>query len=279
MKIFYSIRFIVMLLPVCILANCGIGFYQKTAANMPLRTTTSDYRGSTTKEIEFLRINIIDGQVGSLYGINVGMANTVKDGMVGLQTGLYNEVSGTAAGIQVGIVNSNTNGISGIQIGGINSGRSFARGSTSGSLGIGISAGAINFATFGLNVALFNFGAGLNVGVANYSAGASIGIVNYGSGLKLGIVNLDENGRRGGLNIGVINLGSQDSGIQVGLINYCPNGIIPIMILANYCSKPSSAKIERETRPNADSTNEYSSFIIFKNNNLQSYTLNTSNKI
>ncbi|EMY79091.1 hypothetical protein LEP1GSC060_0939 [Leptospira weilii serovar Ranarum str. ICFT] len=255
-KTLYSIRFFILLFPICILANCGIGFYQKNAINMPIRSTSSDYRGSSTTEMEFLRINIIDGQVETLYGMNVGIANTVKDGMVGLQAGLYNEVSGTAAGIQVGIVNSNTNGIFGIQIGGINSGRSFTRGSKSGNLGIGISAGAVNFATFGVNVALFNFGVGLNVGVANYGAGASIGIVNYGSGFKLGILNVDEERRDGFLNIGVINLGRQGSGIQIGIINYCPNDTIPIMILANYCSKSSPEKVKSKTPPNTDSAAE-----------------------
>ncbi|EKP15464.1 LA_2272 family surface repeat-containing protein [Leptospira borgpetersenii] len=42
--------------------------------------------------------------------------------------------------------------------------------------------------------------------------------------------------------IGAINIGSSRSiGLQIGIINYCPNNTIPIMIMANYCTGFSKA--------------------------------------
>ncbi|WP_428977221.1 LA_2272 family surface repeat-containing protein [Leptospira borgpetersenii] len=40
------------------------------------------------------------------------------------------------------------------------------------------------------------------------------------------------------VNIGIVNISeTHQKQFQIGIINYCPNNTIPIMIVANYCVK------------------------------------------
>ncbi|WP_409254638.1 LA_2272 family surface repeat-containing protein [Leptospira borgpetersenii] len=41
--------------------------------------------------------------------------------------------------------------------------------------------------------------------------------------------------------MGIVNISeTHQKQFQIGIINYCPNNTFPIMIMANYCSKPKS---------------------------------------
>ncbi|AXR61438.1 LA_2272 family surface repeat-containing protein [Leptospira mayottensis] len=85
-------------------------------------------------------------------------------------------------------------------------------------------------------------GIGILIGVANFeiqSGNIAIGIFNYEAGIGIGIINrsfLYLNSEDTGLNIGIVNISeTHQKQFQIGIINYCPNNTIPIMIVANYC--------------------------------------------
>ncbi|EMY12137.1 hypothetical protein LEP1GSC043_3133 [Leptospira weilii str. Ecochallenge] len=87
---------------------------------------------------------------------------------------------------------------------------------------------------------------GLMIGAINRSSkGMNVGVINRETeGFNLGIVNFQEGSS---FSIGAINIGSsRNAGLQIGLINYCSNGIIPIMIFANYCTDSSSESKSEE---------------------------------
>lgn len=131
-----------------LLLNCGITGLSgsKNFIKIPVRTKTEIFHASLSK-----------GEVQNLYGINLGVANIVKESLVGiqvgganisqgdtyaaaqiafyntaekagfaLQTGGVNNVEG-GAGVQVGLYNSSEkNGILAVQAGGVNHAESSA---------------------------------------------------------------------------------------------------------------------------------------------------------
>ncbi|MDI7196898.1 hypothetical protein QMM61_09315 [Leptospira santarosai] len=44
------------------------------------------------------------------------------------------------------------------------------------------------------------------------------------------------------MSVGAINIG-KDGSFQVGILNFCKKGPIPIMIIVNYCSEPESKNL------------------------------------
>jgi|JI10StandDraft_1071094.scaffolds.fasta_scaffold25972_5 hypothetical protein len=62
--------------------------------------------------------------------------------------------------------------------------------------------------------------------------GISIGAFNMSDSINLGIFNVQEG--KSAFSFGVLNIGL--SGYQIGILNYCPNGKIPFLVLVNYCN-------------------------------------------
>ncbi|EMO78062.1 hypothetical protein LEP1GSC127_3591 [Leptospira kirschneri str. 200801925] len=61
------------------------------------------------------------------------------------------------------------------------------------------------------------------------------------------------------ISLGFFNSGSDKEEFQIGIINYCPNNTIPIMLVANYCSS-SSPQQEQKTETQPESTKKHSNF-------------------
>ncbi len=155
-----------------------------------------------------------------------------KNGLLKIQTGIANLLIGTqknSAGLQVGIFNLGTNIFPDIKL---NERRS----------GFYLTIGVGNYETNGLMIGAINLSSkGINVGVINKNT----------EGFNLGIVNLQEGSA---FSIGAVNIGSSKNvGFQIGIINYCPNNTIPIMLVANYCSS-SSLQQEQKTETQPEST-------------------------
>lgn len=106
-----------------LLLNCGITGLSgsKSFVKIPVKTKTEVFHASLSK-----------GEVENLYGINLGVANIVKESLVGIQVGganisqgdtyaaaqiaLYNTAEKAGFTIQAGGAN-NVEGVAGIQLG------------------------------------------------------------------------------------------------------------------------------------------------------------------
>ncbi|EKP04949.1 PPE family protein [Leptospira kirschneri str. 200803703] len=242
-------------------AGIQLGFYNsesgKKTKNVQVTGATSGEYSETqagmNKEEEKGIIMIQAGginQAESSTGIQVGLYNEEKRGVFTVQAGGLNFTEASDTGIQLGIYNAKTtpglyltvgainSGGGGVTLGIINSKNSGA-GLNAGILynsgGTGINVGAINGGT-GVNLGVINsISKGLTVGVVNSnSTGFNIGAVNQGIGFNLGVLNINNDGK--GFNIGALNI-SGEGNFQIGVINICPNGVLPITILVNYCYK------------------------------------------
>ncbi|MBM9575681.1 hypothetical protein JWG45_00810 [Leptospira sp. 201903070] len=201
--------------------NCGVG---------GLRGEKSFVRAPAKTETEVVRVNLLYGEVNKLYGVNLGVINTVKDRLIGVQVGGVNFSDGKTYGAQFSLYNEAKNGGFTVQAGGVNKVEE---------TGAGIQVGLYNKASNGgvyLTAGLYNKGSsGATIGLINNEGlGINVGGFNSGYGLNVGLINSGK-----GLSIGAINMG-EDGNFQIGVLNFCSEGPFPIMIIANYCSKPSS---------------------------------------
>ncbi|EMK09592.1 hypothetical protein LEP1GSC066_2639, partial [Leptospira sp. serovar Kenya str. Sh9] len=195
-------------------------------------------------------LNLLHGDTKNLYGLNVGIFNFVYYNMIGAQVGIVNSSSNKTSGWQFAIINmAEKNGLFKIQTGIANLLSGTQKDSAGLQVGI-LNLGTNLFPDIELNKRRGGFY--LTIGVGNYETnGLTIGAINLSSkGMNVGIFNRDTEGFNLGItnfqeglsfSIGAINIGSSKSiGLQIGIINYCPNNTFPIMIMANYCSKPKS---------------------------------------
>ncbi|MBM9501548.1 hypothetical protein JWG44_14940 [Leptospira sp. 201903071] len=208
--------------------NCGVG---------GLRGEKSFVRTPAKTETELVRLNLLYGEVKNLYGVNIGVINSVKDRLIGVQVGGVNLSDGKSYGAQVSLYNEAKNSGLTIQVGGVNKVEE---------TGAGIQVGLYNKASNGgvyLTAGLYNKGSsGATIGLINNEGlGINVGGFNYGYGVNLGIINSGK-----GLSIGAINMG-EDGNFQIGILNFCSEGPFPIMIGINYCIK-SSAPVEEKAQ-------------------------------
>lgn len=261
---FFSILFFIL----CeiSLSNCGL-------ALTPQITTTIPPQNKETK-IEIIRLNILYGELMNLIGINVGIVNTVENRMIGAQAGIVNLSNKDSYGAQVSLYNSSQNQMISTQIVIANSsqgstyGAQIALVNTAKDKRAGIQAGLINYSegqSNGLQTGIVNVGSqksgfditvgagnfqtkGMMIGGLNlYSEGVNVGIMNeQGNGFNLGALNIQGKG----INVGILNGGSRihiglinaageedtnEPTLEFGLLNFCGKGILPVMILFNYC--------------------------------------------
>ncbi|EMJ93653.1 hypothetical protein LEP1GSC194_1741 [Leptospira alstonii serovar Sichuan str. 79601] len=192
------------------------------------------------------------------------MFNSVRHHLIGAQIGIINGAD-DATGAQIGIVNNSNPTYGALKIGLFNFNFSLDRGmprpgpyegydqeqenKSRDRKNFGLSIGAANVMSGRFNLGLFNWGEGLNVGLINLNEGSSVslGIVNIGTNLEVSPK------EKRAISFGIFNAGSHKEEFQIGIVNYCPNNTIPIMIIANYCSKPkpetpsSTPKTEQKT--------------------------------
>ncbi|EMO58045.1 hypothetical protein LEP1GSC161_2552 [Leptospira santarosai str. CBC1416] len=211
-------------------------------------------------ETEVFRLNLFYGAAHSLYGANLGLMNLVNR-LIGVQIGIVN-VAENSSGVQVGLINNSTTEYAALKIGLFNFDFFLDRGmpgptpyegyekKQKSKTGIGISIGIVNFFSGKFNVGFFNGGEGFNLGLVNWTARntVNVGIVNTHANPYL----LGPKDDELTISFGIFNSGTHTEEIQIGIVNYCPNNTIPVMIIANYCSKRSQPKpkINWETQPN-----------------------------
>lgn len=192
-----------------LLCNCGVALTPRLTAKIPKDTST-----------ELVRINLISGEAGNIYGLNLGLANIVQHDLIGAQIGIINGAT-NASGIQVGLVNNATPAYGLLKIGVLNlnffldSGRSPVE------------------KTLESSDRRIKGDTGLSIGIANVASGRmNIGLFNYGYGWNIGAINW--NGESSAVSLGVINLGEKEN-LQIGILNFCKEGPLPFMIVLNYC--------------------------------------------
>lgn len=184
------------------------------------------------------RISLLYGQCEEFYGLDVGVAGTVRGYMYGIQSGvLFNDVGADAYGLQVSCVNYVKGSFTGAQLGLANFGDGVC-GFQSGLLNhadadaIGLNIGLMNFSErfIGCEVALGNVANGdaygLQCGVYNHASGdmfgCQIGLGNVATGnangFQCGVYN-HASGCARGLQLGVMNWSEDLAGCQIGLAN------------------------------------------------------------
>ncbi|MCL8312370.1 hypothetical protein M9Y90_17105 [Leptospira interrogans] len=218
----YSINLFIFCFLVC---HCAFALTPKTTLEIFPNTNS-----------EFFRFNLIYGEVQNLYGLNIGTVNEIKGRMIGAQVGIFNKSTGQTTGLQLAVINVSGEKLLGIQVGLVN----YIEGAS-----VGLQAGIVNLGKdrssgVELTIGLVNYKTGgIMIGAINLSSkGINVAVINKNTeGFNLGIINLQEGSA---FSIGAVNIGSsRDVGFQIGIINYCPNNTIPIMLVANYCSSPS----------------------------------------
>ncbi|EKO14809.1 LA_2272/LA_2273 family lipoprotein [Leptospira kirschneri] len=231
--------------------NCGFALTPKANITIPLKTNT-----------EVLRLNLLYGEShNNVYGLNLGLFNFIRNDLIGVQIGIVNETE-NAAGLQIGLLNNSDPTYGVLKVGFLNTNFFLDRGmprpnpfyedqeiKNQNVKGLAISIGAANVMSGRFNLGLFNWAEGLNIGLINMNEGSSfnLGIVNIGTSLEVSPK------EKRAISLGIFNSGSDKEEFQIGIINYCPNNTIPIMLVANYCSSP-SPQPEQKTETQPEST-------------------------
>ncbi|AXR68585.1 LA_2272/LA_2273 family lipoprotein [Leptospira mayottensis] len=183
-----------------------------------------------------IQVGLYNDEENGVFTVQAGGLNFTKESDSGIQLGIYNAKTAPGLYLTLGAINS---GGGGVTLGVINFNGRNGSGLNAGVLynsgGKGINVGAINGGT-GVNLGVINsYSKGLTVGVVNTnSTGLNMGAINKGMGFNLGILNINNEGK--GFNIGALNIGGEGN-FQIGIVNICPNGVLPITILLNYCYK------------------------------------------
>ncbi|MGQ2800869.1 LA_2272/LA_2273 family lipoprotein [Leptospira santarosai] len=222
--------------------DCGIALTPRLTAKIPPKSET-----------EVFRVNLFDGEVKNLYGVNIGLLNRVLENLVGLQVGGANVADGKTS-VQVGgpTVRENKE-VYVAQIGGVNIADGNVYATQVGFLnksvgGFTIQTGVANMVESesktngGLQLGIYNEvtegnrisdkGYYVTAGVYNNGGGGvKIGVLNNGGkgGVKIGVLNISPSG----LSIGAINVGESDN-FLIGILNFCDD-FPTVMIGFNYC--------------------------------------------
>ncbi|WP_016757191.1 LA_2272/LA_2273 family lipoprotein [Leptospira santarosai] len=229
--------------------DCGIALTPRLTAKIPPKTET-----------EVFRLNLFDGEVKNLYGVNIGLLNRVLENLIGLQVGGANVADGkmSAQSVHVGgrAVRENKE-VYVAQIGGVNIADGNVYATQVGFLnksagGFTIQTGAANMVEIennntngGLQLGIYNEVTEGNLGnrisdegyyvtagvYNNGGGGVKIGVLNNGGkgGVKIGVLNISPSG----FSIGAINVGESDN-FLIGILNFCDD-FPTVMIGFNYC--------------------------------------------
>ena len=198
-------------------------------------------------DVKGLRLDLPYGNnKGDVTGADIGLLGVTQGYFTGCAISLLNDVggdvvdSGVVKGFQVGLLANRTKDLYGFQLGGI---VNWNRERT-----VGAQFGLFNWDSEfeGLQLGCFNVmqgnvsGVQLGLGnvLRNETKGLIIGGVNYGvtkvAGAQIGAVNFVEK-ESTGVQIGVFNASQHHTGIQLGLLNINPNGLLPVFPFVNFC--------------------------------------------
>lgn len=192
-----------------------------------------------------LRLNLGQGRNENVWGIDVGMLNTIEDRQRGIQAGLLNQ-SEDAIGVDLGILNY-TKRIIGLQAGLLNAARDHAAGLQAGCIlnhsdrvrGFQIHAGILgnvaDHVTGGqleLSVPLLGFNSAQNVTGVQMALLGFNKVENTIKGVQVAIYN--SAGLLKGLQIGFVNYSRDLSGVQIGIINMVDRKQLPVMPIINF---------------------------------------------
>ncbi|MBF3376641.1 LA_2272/LA_2273 family lipoprotein [Leptospira borgpetersenii] len=231
-----------ILLLICVASsNCGFALTPRITVKIPPQTQT-----------EIFRLNLLLGEVGKLYGINLGGMNYAHR-LIGTQVGIVN-ISEESIGILFGLLN-NSGSYGTLKIGFLNTNFFLDRGMPQPHRSyeneekekivddLALSIGAVNLMSGRFNLGLFNWGEGLNVGIVNTNEGRSVnfGIVNIGTKLEV------RPKEKSAISFGIVNTGTNRNELQIGVLNFCEKGLLPFMIGINYCLKTVSQTTEVKT--------------------------------
>jgi len=236
----------------------------------------------TPVQINFLNIKLFSDKT-PVYGLNLGFVNS-SECVCGLTFGIYNHLNANN-GIIVGVINEyrdnngialaclaniESNGMGSLALLNIDNAHIFQVGIVNCPMlldpgnGTKYQVGVINFTKKGiLQVAIVNYseqGSLLQLGCFNATdknASLQIGCFNgtgKNNGVQIGCFNvaesrqiemLKEQEKSKGWQLGIFNI-SENYGVQIGLINYNKNSLIPWLPLLNFSFPPSSDKTEGE---------------------------------
>ncbi|WP_232371668.1 LA_2272/LA_2273 family lipoprotein [Leptospira ainazelensis] len=226
---FFRPKFLFLFLVSTLVTACGVALVPRLTVKIPPKTET-----------EVFRLNLLYGKVDSIYGINLGIINST-DRLIGAQVGIVNFAE-NSIGVQVGIINNSQPTYGTLKIGLLNVTLILSgldpnnKNRKLPEKDIGISVGVFNLMSGKFNFGLYNWGkGGLNLGLLNNNAGNSvnIGVLNLiDNTLSISVHNNDKSA----ISLGLVNVGGRRNELQIGIINYCPNNTVPIMIFANYCA-------------------------------------------
>lgn len=189
--------------------DCGLALTTEATLKLPPQT-----------KVEILRVNLLYGETNRMYGINLGIVNSITERLIGAQLEIVNGAE-EGTGIQIGAINNAKPSFVLLKIGIFNlnffldSGRPLPE-DTQESIerrikgDLALSIGVANLASGRVNVGLFNYGYGLNAGLVNWNAEYS------------------------GVSIGAVNIGEKEN-FQIGILNFCKEGLLPFMFVVNYC--------------------------------------------
>ncbi|PJZ52640.1 hypothetical protein CH380_14405 [Leptospira adleri] len=198
-------RFLIWIGFISFLSACAVGGIER---NNPI------IKIPKKSDVEILRINLIHGRAEYLFGLNVGISNEVRSNLTGIQIGILNKANNGTIPIQIGVYNRLDGVGYAIRMGVMNSGGRFSMLNPEKNMPIyllgGFTIGALNVESDG----------GFNIGIANIFSG----------GVNVGLFNLFVQG----INIGFFN-DAFGTSLNIGILNYCEFGPLPVMILANYC--------------------------------------------
>lgn len=200
-------------------AGCGVA-----QAATPVQLSLPGVNLPASEQVTGVRLDLLYGKTQQVKGLDLPLfalsdtndftglqlglglgAGRVRNHFKGIAVTLFNWHEGQDVGGNLGFVNY-TRSVSGVNLGGIAN---------------------VTGDVYGLNVAgLVNYTGGvrgLNFAPVNVSRGkalASIGFVNYADSATF--------------QLGFFNATQHLDGIQIGLGNYAPNGILPVMPLVNF---------------------------------------------
>jgi hypothetical protein len=158
-------------------------------------------------DVHGARFNVLYGETSNVKGVNLSLGLSEMQNFTGVDVGLFfgvSHVKQNFKGLAINFVNWHEGQDRGVNMAFVNSANKVS---------------GINFGGVNLN----NGTDGLNWGGVNVVRGQSL--------VDIGIINYAE---RTHFQFGLINATHHLEGLQIGLVNYAANGILPILPLVNF---------------------------------------------
>lgn len=202
----------------------ALGMSGLAQAGTPVQLSLPGVNLPNSESVSGVRLSFLYGQTNRVHGLDLPLfALSDTDEFVGLQMGLglgAGRVRQSFKGVAMSTFNWHQGSDVGVNLAAVNLAHDVK--------GVNL-AGLVNVTNdvHGVNLAgLVNYTGGVRglnlapVNIANGNAMASVGVINYADTATF--------------QLGLINATQHLEGIQIGLGNYAPNGILPVMPLVNF---------------------------------------------